>query len=70
MGGRLSNGTLKGTIVTCPRHGSQFDLRDGSVVRWLKTSRVVSALSKVVRPSRPIDTCQVRLDGHRILVKL
>lgn len=36
MRGNLSKGNLEGTIVTCPRHGSQFDLRDGHVVRWLK----------------------------------
>ena len=27
-------GKLDGTIVTCPRHYSQFDLADGRVVRW------------------------------------
>ncbi len=26
MGGKLSPGKLEGTVVTCPRHGSQFDL--------------------------------------------
>jgi len=29
MGGKLSQGKLEGTVVTCPLHGSQFDLRDG-----------------------------------------
>ena len=29
MGGRLARGKLEGTVVTCPLHGSQFDLRDG-----------------------------------------
>ena len=42
MGGKLSRGKLEGTIVTCPRHGSQFDLSDGRVVRWLKGSGLVS----------------------------
>jgi len=37
-GGQLHRGTLNGSIVTCPRHGSQFDLKDGSVIRWLKGS--------------------------------
>ena len=35
LGGKLSQGTLKGNVVTCPLHGSQFDIRDGSVVRWI-----------------------------------
>ncbi|RDE13879.1 MAG: ferredoxin [Candidatus Thorarchaeota archaeon] len=27
--GILANGTLNGTVVTCPRHGSQFDVSTG-----------------------------------------
>ncbi len=34
MGGNLSEGKLEKTIITCPRHHSQFDLTDGHVVRW------------------------------------
>lgn len=32
-GAKLSEGTLDGTIVTCPRHGSQFDVRSGERLR-------------------------------------
>ncbi|MGH3800932.1 MAG: Rieske 2Fe-2S domain-containing protein [Pseudonocardiaceae bacterium] len=32
-GGLLSRGDVTGCIVTCPLHGSRFDLRDGQVVR-------------------------------------
>ena len=32
LGGPLSEGELDGDTVTCPWHGSQFDLRDGSVI--------------------------------------
>ncbi len=28
-GGILSNGKLEGKVVTCPRHGSQFDVTTG-----------------------------------------
>lgn len=31
-GGDLSKGSLDGSIVTCPRHGSKFDLTTGKVV--------------------------------------
>lgn len=33
VGGPLDKGTLAGTQVTCPLHGSIFDVRDGKVVR-------------------------------------
>ncbi|MGC8474103.1 MAG: Rieske 2Fe-2S domain-containing protein, partial [Candidatus Dormibacteria bacterium] len=32
-GGPLAEGTLAGSVVTCPWHGSRFDLRDGKVLR-------------------------------------
>lgn len=32
-GGLLSRGEVAGCIVTCPLHGSRFDLRDGRIVR-------------------------------------
>ncbi len=32
-GGPLAQGALDGTVVTCPWHGSQFDLRTGEVRR-------------------------------------
>jgi nitrite reductase/ring-hydroxylating ferredoxin subunit len=34
----LSGGEVEGEIVTCPCHGSQFDLRDGSVRRGPATA--------------------------------
>jgi len=36
MNGNLSEGKLEGTVVTCPLHGSQFDISNGRGVRWLK----------------------------------
>lgn len=32
MGGPLGEGRLEGTIVTCPWHGSRFDVRTGQAV--------------------------------------
>ena len=31
-GGLLSSGELYGTTVTCPLHGSEFDVRSGAVI--------------------------------------
>lgn len=33
ISGPLNEGDLEGPILTCPWHGAQFDVRDGSVVR-------------------------------------
>jgi 3-phenylpropionate/trans-cinnamate dioxygenase ferredoxin subunit len=32
-GGTLTGGTLNGYSIECPRHGAQFDVRTGSVLR-------------------------------------
>ena len=39
MKGMLANGKLKGTVVTCPVHGSRFDLKDGKVKELHKESK-------------------------------
>lgn len=31
----LSRGRLEGECLTCPGHGSQFNVRDGSVLKWI-----------------------------------
>ena len=70
MGGDLSQGKLEGTVVTCPRHGSQFDLVDGKVIRWTNWPGLISTVSKIVKSPRPISTYQVKLEGDRILVEI
>jgi nitrite reductase/ring-hydroxylating ferredoxin subunit len=32
MGGDLSQGSLQGSIVTCPKHGAKFDVTTGKVI--------------------------------------
>ena len=70
MGGRLSRGKLEGTVVTCPLHGSQFDLSDGKVVRWLKGSGIISAIGRVLKSPRQLTTYNVNIEGDRILVEV
>jgi 3-phenylpropionate/trans-cinnamate dioxygenase ferredoxin component len=36
LGGSLGKGVLEGSIVTCPRHGSRFDVKTGEAVRGAK----------------------------------
>jgi len=69
MGGNLSMGKLEGTMVTCPRHHSQFDLTDGHVIRWTDWTGIKLNLGKVVRPPRPLETYRTRIENGRILVE-
>jgi 3-phenylpropionate/trans-cinnamate dioxygenase ferredoxin subunit len=70
MGGNLSQGKLEGTVVTCPRHGSQFDLQNGIVVRWLKGSGVVSSVTKALKGDKGLTTYKVKTEGGSIMVEI
>jgi 3-phenylpropionate/trans-cinnamate dioxygenase ferredoxin subunit len=70
LGGDLSAGKLEGTVVTCPRHASQFDLRDGKVVRWLKGSGLISSLGKALKSPSPLKTYNVKTEGDVILLEV
>jgi nitrite reductase/ring-hydroxylating ferredoxin subunit/uncharacterized membrane protein len=54
-GGPLHEGAVEAGCVTCPWHGSQFRLTDGSVVRGPAT--------------RPAPTFEVRVAGGRVQVR-
>ena len=66
--GFLPKGTLEGTIVTCPRHGSQFDLTDGHVVRWTKWTGTVQSMAEAVRHPRPLRVYEARIADGRLQV--
>ena len=69
LGGDLANGTLDGTVVTCPRHGSQFDISDGRVVRWLKGSGIFSAIGKALKSPQSLKTYNIQIKGELILIE-
>jgi 3-phenylpropionate/trans-cinnamate dioxygenase ferredoxin subunit len=68
MHGHLAKGKLDGTVVTCPRHGSQFDLTDGHVVRWTDWQGVVEEVGEVLRHPRPLRMYDVRVENGRVLI--
>jgi len=69
MNGDLSHGKLEGTVVTCPVHGSQFDLANGQVVRWLKGG-LMSRLWKILKISRNLMVYNIRLEDGKVLVEI
>lgn len=69
MGGQLANGVLEKTIVTCPRHHSQFDLANGRVVRWTDWSGIKLSVAKVVKSPRPLKTYRVKIEGDKVFIE-
>jgi 3-phenylpropionate/trans-cinnamate dioxygenase ferredoxin subunit len=69
MKGDLSQGKLEGTIVTCPRHGSQFYISDGAVVRWLKGG-LMSRLASALKMSKALRVHNVKIEDGKVLVEV
>ncbi len=61
-GGDLSKGILDGNVVTCPRHGSKFDVTTGKVVSGPK---VLFLRLKIKDES----SFEVKVKGKDILLK-
>jgi 3-phenylpropionate/trans-cinnamate dioxygenase ferredoxin subunit len=70
LGGDLSEGTLEGTVITCPRHGSQFDIIDGHNVRWMKGTGLVAAVGKAMKPPRPVKTYNLKIEEGVIFIEV
>ena len=66
MGGDLSKGILKGKVIECPLHHTQFDLSDGHVIRW--TDGAMSVLFRAISKPMPLMTYPVKVDGDQVLV--
>lgn len=44
----LSEGTFEGKVVTCPCHGTEFDITNGKVVKYLgKMSKVAEKIASI-----------------------
>jgi 3-phenylpropionate/trans-cinnamate dioxygenase ferredoxin subunit len=77
MKGYLPKGKLNGTIVTCPVHGSQFDLKTGKVVRWVEGKGLMSLMGKLMsilgiasKREKPLDVYEVKVEGNSITANI
>ena len=70
LGGQLSAGQLEGTVVTCPRHGSRFDISSGVVVRWLRGTGVMSKIGSAMKRPRPLPVYPIKIDSDRITIEI
>ena len=66
----LSQGKLKGTVVTCPRHGSQFDLSDGRVIRWTNWTGLISKIGRALKSPRQLTVYKTKVEGDRVLIEI
>jgi len=57
MGGPLDRGTLEKNVVTCPLHGSKWDVKTGLLVQF-------------ARPLPPERIYKVVVDGNQVFVEV
>ena len=69
MKGNLSQGKLEGTVVTCPLHGSHFDISNGHVIRWLRGG-LMSKVGKALKLSKDLTVYNVKVEGGGVLVEI
>lgn len=70
MGGKLSQGKLNGTVVTCPYHDSQFDLINGQVIRWMNFNNFMNKVSKIMKFSKSIATYNIKVADDTVYVEI
>ncbi len=70
LGGDLSEGSLYDTTLTCPMHHSQFDIRDGHVIRWTDLTGITFSIASRQHPPRPLRHYPVHVEGDKILISV
>jgi 3-phenylpropionate/trans-cinnamate dioxygenase ferredoxin component len=68
MGGKLALGRLEGSVVTCPLHGSKFDLMDGKVVLWTNWTGPLLKVSEAFRSPRPLNVYKTMVENGRVSI--
>jgi len=62
----LSEGILEDTIITCPCHGSKFDITNGQVVAWLGKHPTLGRLTSFMKRDVPVYT--INVEGDEITI--
>lgn len=68
LGGHLELGLLEGSIVTCPRHHSQFDLRDGSCLRWTDWKGAALSIAELAKHPRPLRAYKSKVEDGKVFI--
>lgn len=70
MGGDLSEGSLDGTILTCPLHHSQFNITTGEVIRWTDFTGFKASLSKLFKSPKPLKKYELLIEDDQIILEM
>ncbi len=69
--GPLGKGTLEGETLTCPWHGSQFNVTSGKLLRWVQEPAWLRVMAGLIPAflRRDVASYEVRVEDGQVLVK-
>ena len=71
LGCKLSKGRLEENIISCPCHGSKFDITNGKLVEWIsRWPRFISALTKTLGLARSLNTYQIVKKDNDVYIEI
>jgi nitrite reductase/ring-hydroxylating ferredoxin subunit len=70
MSAHLAEGRLNGFVVTCPRHSSTFDLRDGRNVEWIPSIQgIARRVAQALKQASALSTFATRVQDGQVWVE-
>ena len=68
---RLARGKLDGKVVTCPAHGSTFDVTTGRNLTWVEgLPRVIKSMTQAVVQPKDLNTFSVKVEEGQVWINL
>lgn len=71
LGCKLSKGKLEENNLSCPCHGSKFDITNGKVVDWISHwPKFISSLTKTLGLARPLVTYKISQKNNDVYIDI
>jgi nitrite reductase/ring-hydroxylating ferredoxin subunit len=67
---RLARGTLQGKVITCPGHGSQFDITTGQNLLWIDSlPGIIKGMARAISKPQNLTTFPVKVEQGEVWVQ-
>ncbi len=70
LGCSLAKGQLDGAVVTCPCHGSTFDVTNGELLSWVESWGAVGKLTEKIGMAKGLQSFPVVENNDGIVIEL
>ncbi len=71
LGCKLVKGTLENNHITCPCHGSTFDITNGKVIKWISNwPKLIGSLTKSIGLAHPLTSYKIEIKDDDVYIDL